>query len=222
MRKILFPHHRAGLSLIEILASVFILLIGILGVLSAVTLGGFQIRRVKIADQSAACGRAALAQIRMSDWQKEENIVDSTLADIVNYTNPYIVDPLGYFNLGTGSFDGSRSTLGTLDRFTLKTIKNTILYYRSQDSNLTFDQCYRSIAFRDFYWSDEIRFNVLDQQRTEIQMRDAEVSEQGGKVPAADENFSWMFMVTPQNDNNLCEVSAIVFYLRGNPADGER
>lgn len=225
MRTNVFPNHRSGLSLIEVLAATMILLIGVLGTISAVTLGVFQTSRVKIADTSAACGRAALRQIRMADWQKPE-----TLGLGSSHANPYIVDPLGFYNSASDSYDSSRTAFpagaGILSRYTFNYSTST-------------PQEYKSVVFRDFLWQDDITYSLASASERPVMLnRDAGFGEPGyvaspspanpqGTVQASAEQFSWMFMVTPFVDSTsnplpLGEVSAIVFYQRDDAMDGER
>lgn len=56
---------RRGLSLLEILISIFVLAVGLLGVISIVPLGQMTIAEAQKADRSGACGRAVMRQIKV-------------------------------------------------------------------------------------------------------------------------------------------------------------
>jgi len=55
---------RPGLSLLEVLISMFIVAIGMLGVAAMIPLGRFAVVETAKADRSAACGRSAMCQVR--------------------------------------------------------------------------------------------------------------------------------------------------------------
>ena len=55
---------RSGLSLLEVLISVFVLSIGLLGVAAVIPLGYHQIVEATKADRAASCGRAGLHAVR--------------------------------------------------------------------------------------------------------------------------------------------------------------
>lgn len=55
---------RSGLSLLEILASVFVLMIGLLGIVAVVPYGVLQVAKINKADYGGNCGRAAIQTIR--------------------------------------------------------------------------------------------------------------------------------------------------------------
>jgi len=66
--KILLNHSRSGLSLFEILTSMFILMVGLLGVLAVLPFGAYQMNRVNKADFGGNCGRAAIQEIQVRNW----------------------------------------------------------------------------------------------------------------------------------------------------------
>ena len=59
---------RSGLSLLEILFSVFVLSIGLLGVAAVIPLGHHQMLEATKSDRAAACGRAGLHEIKTRGW----------------------------------------------------------------------------------------------------------------------------------------------------------
>lgn len=62
------PSSRSGLSLIEVLVSMFVLAVGLLGVASLLPVGQFQIARGEEQEEALLVGRAALAQIEAGGW----------------------------------------------------------------------------------------------------------------------------------------------------------
>ena len=83
---------RRGVSLIEVLMSIFILSVGLLGMASLIPVGGYQVAEAIKSDRSAAVGRAAFNEVRMRGlldpraW-RNGNDVDTR--------RPFVIDPLG-------------------------------------------------------------------------------------------------------------------------------
>jgi len=123
-------HNRSGLSLFEILAAMFILMVGLLGVLAVLPFGMYQMNRVNKADFGGNCGRAAIQEIQVRNWAGdfEESLHDpyrtsrqvyNPQADtlqtgvIFNTSNqtlrcdrPIIIDPLLVFTNNMSNDDG--------------------------------------------------------------------------------------------------------------------
>lgn len=59
---------KRGETLIEIMASIMVLSIGLVGVLAAIPFGGFRMSQMTEADNSAAVGRNAVRTIRVNGW----------------------------------------------------------------------------------------------------------------------------------------------------------
>ena len=100
---------RSGLSLLEVLISVFVLSIGLLGVAAVIPLGYHQIVEATKADRAASCGRAGLHEIKTRDWLDptlwRQLEVDET--DPINvHWAPYTI-PVTYSDSGGGG-DGIR------------------------------------------------------------------------------------------------------------------
>ncbi|MHC4181278.1 MAG: type IV pilus modification PilV family protein, partial [Planctomycetota bacterium] len=102
-----FPLRR-GLSLLEVLISMFVLTVGLLGVAALIPMGRFAIVEAGKADRSGACGHAAMHEIKvrgMLDYNNWNNAPAD--ADL-----PFAIDPLGVANDLTGP-------LGPIARITL-------------------------------------------------------------------------------------------------------
>lgn len=56
---------RLGVSLLEVLISIFVILVGLLGVVALIPIGHHSMLQATKADRAAACGRAALREIRV-------------------------------------------------------------------------------------------------------------------------------------------------------------
>ena len=59
---------RRGETLIEIMASIMVLCIGLVGVLAAIPFGGFRMSQMSEADNSAAVGRNAVRMMKVNGW----------------------------------------------------------------------------------------------------------------------------------------------------------
>lgn len=67
-RNVFLRESRRGLSLMEILASVFILMIGLVGVVSVLPFGLYQLSRINNADYGGNCARAAMHEIKVRQF----------------------------------------------------------------------------------------------------------------------------------------------------------
>ena len=98
---------RRGETLIEIMASIMVLSIGLVGVLAAIPFGGFRMSQMTEADNSAAVGRNAVRTIRSNGWANPNSwlvrdsvsgrplnnmILDWLGADYLNCTIPFVLD----------------------------------------------------------------------------------------------------------------------------------
>ena len=103
------PSH-SGITLLEVLVSLFVLSVGLLGVVSLVPLGALLMRDAVKADSTGACGRAAIHDVkvrRMLDpgWWYSYTAPTPPV--------PFVIDPLGAISTGS-------STIGALSRINLR------------------------------------------------------------------------------------------------------
>jgi len=188
---------RYGLTLMEILASVFVLSFGLLAVLTILPFGAFQLERMNVADMSGACGRGAIQQIRMAEWQKPENIwvaTDGTdnLSGRFFYgteecqiADPFIVDPLG---LNPDNLLGGSSVYHYLNNGSPAVRREFPISVNADRSD-----CLHVMSVYDnsyFHWSDDTIFASNGEARPEL------VTRQDG-TPSLSGDFTWLYMVTP-------------------------
>ncbi len=97
---------RFGMTLVEIMAAILVLSIGLVGVLSAIPFGGLRMSQMQEADNSSALGRNAARMMKANDWANpnnwryengdsrftNDNSVKSNGA--LNLTYPFFVDPI--------------------------------------------------------------------------------------------------------------------------------
>jgi len=110
---------RAGMTLMEVLVSTFVISIGLLSLAALIPLGGMAILKTTQADMSGACGRAGLREVkvrRMLDYQFWPG-VDPSATNLA----PFAVDPLGIAKGLTGNLGGAS---GTMTRIGLTNVAN--------------------------------------------------------------------------------------------------
>ena len=107
---------RSGVSLMEVLISVFVLSIGLIGLAALLPVGRLAIVETGKADRAGTCGRAGLYIVktcRMLDSQNwSNNTADSSGAS-------FVVDPLAFVSTSKVSNQGSFGT-SSISRITLK------------------------------------------------------------------------------------------------------
>lgn len=94
-------NHRRGVSLLEVLVSIGVTSVGLLGVLALIPLGGAQTRQGQVAERAPTIGNSAFAEIRSRDM----------LSAPLSITNPVniCIDPLGLTSGGAGTFPTTAS-----------------------------------------------------------------------------------------------------------------
>lgn len=97
---------RRAVTLVEIMAAILVLSIGLVGILAAIPFGGFRMAQMSEADNSAAVGRNALRIMKANQWANPRNWW------LFNYTR------FEYYQLDNpryGIFPGFRSSLPIID-----------------------------------------------------------------------------------------------------------
>ncbi|MCH8043221.1 MAG: hypothetical protein IID44_05835 [Planctomycetes bacterium] len=83
---------RRGVSLMEVLMSIFILTVGLLGMASLIPVGGFQVSEAIKADRAATVGRAAFNEVRMRGLLDPRAWRNGNSVDTSQF---FVIDPLG-------------------------------------------------------------------------------------------------------------------------------
>lgn len=113
---------RFGMTLIEIMAAILVLSIGLVGVISAIPFGGLRMAQMQEADNSSALGRNAARVMKSNGWANPANWwyengfenPNSVLPNgNLNLTFPFFVDPISksvsppefFATTPTGGFD---------------------------------------------------------------------------------------------------------------------
>ena len=223
-------HPRSGLSLIEVLASIGIISIGLLGLASLLPVGLVTIFQATKADRAGNCGRMAMRELvvhRMLDnryWYNNGQPVNvgasawcypPPIAGIAGAPTTYmppsfLIDPLGVTNglsgvtFGNGATTVPRATLGTL------TASGSLVPYLP------------AVADAIFRGSDDIIAT------DPLNMKPAQPP--GRPIPLMSNNkisykgdYTWFATVTPSTTNpSRFTVSVVVCYARTlNPTAGQ-
>ncbi|MBP3531816.1 MAG: hypothetical protein J6K25_11655 [Thermoguttaceae bacterium] len=94
---------RFGMTLVEIMAAILVLSIGLVGVISAIPFGGLRLSQMQEADNSSALGRNAARTMKANGWANPANWyyengyenANSVLPNgNLNLTFPFFVDPI--------------------------------------------------------------------------------------------------------------------------------
>ncbi len=117
-----FPSPRRAMTLIEIMAAILVLSIGLVAVVAAIPFGGMRMEQMQEADSAAAVGRNAIRLIKANDWANPNGWDWANLALLgmvgrpannpasfldngnFNLASPYFIDPLGKMATGDNLF----------------------------------------------------------------------------------------------------------------------
>lgn len=95
--------NRRGISLLEVLISIGVTSVGLLGVLALVPLGGAQARQGQVSERAPVIGLSAFAEIRNRDMLRQANWLYSNGTNVVAGASPvtFCLDPLSVATNGT-------------------------------------------------------------------------------------------------------------------------
>ena len=169
---ILHPSPRRGISLLEVLVSIFILSVGLLGVAALIPIGKLSLVETNISDRTGACGRAALREIKI------RRLLDPNNWNSTPASTTFAIDPLGFNNGLTNNLGGAS---GTIARINLAS--GGAGWTPAQAESL-------------FRWPDDL-IVTLPKDMTTPQNGDRSSLQISGGVPQNEGNFSWFFTATP-------------------------
>lgn len=213
----------AGVTLMEVLISIFILAIGLLGVAALLPVGGSEIAAGVQADRAAAVAAAAMREIRLRNILQPVQLDMSTnpprsvlmwfgsLSSIWDPTAiPYImIDPVGVTAAGASTFPVSGTP--TMPRFNLGAAPKAIAgpLTLPDGTKVWLSSPLTSAGARELFVSkDDVLFDIPSdrRQRAKLIYRQTSTgaisSDPGAYNPANcrpefDGNYSWMVMVGP-------------------------
>lgn len=194
---------RSGITLIEVLVSLFVLTIGILGVIAALPIGSYSLNKAKIADRAGACAQAALADTRirgLADVDRLYSDIDPT----VNLNQAYAIDPLVYAHSGGATaaetFPFNFNAPVGLPRMTLSNSRNGSAAMPT------------SVADRLFIWGDQLKHSVASEEDA-LRPSMIFVDATGKRLPFencdkrvcmdTEGEFSWMLTVSPRTKERI-------------------
>lgn len=182
----------------EILAAVFVIAIGLMGIIMVIPFGTYHLTRMNRADFSGNCGRAAMAELKVRGWSNDpyEFLLETDQTHILgpsyNLSNldgsytvalpasadpimcistiPFIIDPL--------NAESNNITVPAQDHI-LRFVQNASIPGEFADID----------AFKDrFVWSDDIPYVPGDGNSRPV-MTDTQAKSNG--------YYTWFFMLTP-------------------------
>ena len=162
----------------EVLISIFVLSLGLIGVAALLPVGRFAIMETVKSDRAGTCGRAGLHVVKTCHML-DSRLWSSNTADSSGAS--FLVDPLGMTapTGPLGSFGGTQ-----VQRINLLT---------STVNGTTWPQ---PVADQFFRWQDDLSFSPPGPQRpTRIVVSDPDNS--GNPTPQYVGDYSWFFTVTP-------------------------
>ncbi len=225
------PSPRRGLSLIEVLMSIFVLTTGLLGIAMVIPAGNALMVEAAKSDRSGACGRAALNELQVRGWLKPGEAVgwvtkdtggtgyQSALSIVSNtscirFGQSFAIDPLF---LSAPANDGNPMVRPFPYRNATTVAMPRITIYDNTAGVLPFP-----VADRILSWGDELIFNFdsrSDSDRPRLSARwsngeaayfpnlpaDDDTVDPSAAIPltaTSKPNVSWLATVTPVLDRN--------------------
>ncbi len=198
---------RFGMTLVEIMAAILVLSIGLVGVISAIPFGGLRMSQMQEADNSSALGRNAARVMKSNGWANParwwyengfENANSVLSNGNLNLTFPFFVDPISK-SVSPPEFFAT-TPVGGFDSFFTR-VAPTV-------SHPTFDRVAiqpRHIE-RAFYLQDDLVYGYANDEdetfyRPRVETTDGLLGDVGS--PNATQPFSgrytWLATVSPKN-----------------------
>jgi len=205
------PVPRHGISLLEVLAAIGVLSVGLLGLAALLPIGRYNIAEAIKGDHAGDCGRAGLRDVivrRMLDSNYWSASPGASLS--------FLIDPRGV-TYGIKTRFGNNATI----------VPRISLVSRAANGNAT---PYTQIAADQvFLWPDDLVF-TMPEDMTPPQpegrptlMFDTNFTHPPNSKPMATGDYSWFASVVPMPNNpTRFTVSIVVCYKRGPTAASER
>lgn len=186
------PRQRLGISLLEVIISIGVASVGLLGVLALIPLGGAQARQGQVYERAANIGVAAMGEVRARDMTNPNNLL---AYDTVNsqYVLPFNIlqrGSLESFCLDPQGFSTTNSAFPSL---------GTARMYRVTMNNGSGAPISAEFADLIFRSHDDLSLNVSESDRTlpptQVWSRANDNSTQTRRQSRA--NMSWMLTAFP-------------------------
>ena len=215
-------NNRRALTLIEIMASILVLAVGLVGVLAAIPFGGMRLAQMNEADNCAAMGRNAVRLMKTNGWTNPSNWLlknqqngsypsthNAALYDTgnLNLTYPFFIDPLGKT---TGEYFPEFYDYKPSNGFEVFFTRMAPMYDFSY-SSLQQDARYE----RDFYLNETISGYSESEDETEVRPRvetEPDMVLNVGDIPSFSGRHSWLATVSLKTNSDAffdCSLSSI-------------
>lgn len=175
-------HSPRGITLLEVLVSIFILTFGLLGVAALIPIGKLALVQTNIADRTGACGRAAMREVEVRRMLNPGHWCDAT-GTTVAPPGAFALDPM-YFAVN----DMLPSLGGVMPRLTFTGLFDTVPAAPPTQADLDL------IADRIFRWNDDL---IFTQAKDITVAADRINGERPVPMGASEGNFSWFLTVCP-------------------------
>jgi len=161
---------RRGVSLMEVLISIFVMAFGLLGLAALIPVGRFAIEETGKADRSGACGRAAMREVKVRRMLDPAN-----WASLPTNNGPFVIDPIGV--------DAGLGDMGPLPRITLA-LSNAL------GNQIPLDPIFR--------WRDDLKFHrPEDGQRPHPAIDGGSFLLEADGSPQNLGHYTWFLTVSP-------------------------
>ncbi len=226
--------NRAGISLLEVLISTFVLAIGILSLAVLIPVGRLSIQQSIISDRAGTCGRAALRDIKTrgmldpTQWYMPVVNPDVSVVPVpaALALSSFAIDPLFIAEHAVANdpdnafiqhfpYLRSGNTVGGLLSMRRVTWRG-VLERQLLPGDIPIWVPNWALADRCFTWHDDLAFALPESadQRPNAML--------DGGMHQINGNYSWLVTVTPAASEDtlpamarrLCSVSVVVFYKR--------
>ncbi|MHB1035796.1 MAG: type IV pilus modification PilV family protein [Pirellulales bacterium] len=200
-----------GISLIEVLISIFILSVGLMGVAALIPVGRFEVVQAAKMDRAAVAGRAAFREVKIRGLLRPDlwYVPDPSKFDP---SRPFVIDPLGV--------GWSLPPCPAMPNGGPQMPRLSLLGPGKPPCIIP------AAADRIFTCRDDLYFELPDDPEALPTWRSS-----AGGIRSIEGNYSWMLTVTPVVDTRLPQpvivdglhtVAVAVFYKRNRSPQGER
>jgi len=203
---------RFGMTLVEIMAAILVLSIGLVGVISAIPFGGLRMSQMQEADNSSALGRNAARVMKSNGWANPANwwlrndANDNSVRTNgnLNLTFPYFVDPISKTVSNAPEFFAT-TPVGGFDAFFTRVAPVQTADF-SFVPGVGYPEINAAQIERAFYLQDDLVYGYANGEdetfyRPRVETTDGLLGDVGS--PNATQPFSgrytWLATVSPKN-----------------------
>jgi type II secretory pathway pseudopilin PulG len=202
---------RRGITLLEVLVSIFILTVGLLGVAALIPLGNLAVTRGNVAYRGAEVARRTFREVRLRGWTRPEMWLTSEGKSIIDKDTQEIQEiyrnkPLAFDPLTAAVAPGmSKFPPGDGASMSLLTFRNN----PEVESPMNYDLA-RSICVP----SDELSIERPDEKSKHAIQRLSRSESRRETIG----NYSWMMTLVPDPYDRISYVASIVVFYQNRPA----